>query len=123
MKYRQIVASLAAATLLSVVTVFAQDAGSPTTVDNFQTDLFTGRFAYSIPIALPPARQGAEPKLALSYNSALGNTWCGVGWGLDTGFIQREGRNGVPIDWPANGGRSAFSPGWCWRSTWRSPCC
>src|SRR5688572_31317194 len=28
---------------------------------SFQTDLFTGRFAYSIPIVVAPARQGAEP--------------------------------------------------------------
>src|SRR6266480_4034240 len=41
---------------------------------NFQADLFTGRFAYSVPIVVAPARQGAEPALALSYNSA------GVKW-------------------------------------------
>lgn len=64
---------------------------------NFQADLFTGRFSYSIPIKVAPARQGAEPKLALGYNSAGGNGWCGVGWALETGYIQRDGRNGVPI--------------------------
>ena len=57
---------------------------------NFQADLFTGRFAYSVPIVVAPARQGAEPALALSYNSAGGNGWCGVGWSLEAGFIQRE---------------------------------
>src|SRR5207249_8487685 len=57
---------------------------------NFQTDLFTGRFGYSLPIVVAPARQGAQPALALSYNSAGGNGWCGVGWSLETGFIQRE---------------------------------
>lgn len=76
-------------------------AGSPTAPGtlNFQADLFTGRFNYSIPILVPPARQGAEPKLGLGYNSAGGNSWCGVGWGLEVGFIQRDTRKGVPVKW------------------------
>ena len=66
---------------------------------NFQADLFTGRFAYSVPIVIAPARQGAQPALALAYNSAGGNGWCGVGWSLEAGFIQRETRYGVPLKW------------------------
>src|SRR6266513_921496 len=66
---------------------------------NFQADLFTGRFGYSYPIAVAPARQGAQPALALSYNSAGGNGWCGVGWSLEAGFIQRQTRYGVPLKW------------------------
>ncbi|MFA6542992.1 MAG: toxin TcdB middle/N-terminal domain-containing protein [Limisphaerales bacterium] len=76
-------------------------AGSPAAPGtlNFQADLFTGRFNYSIPIIVPPARQGAEPKLGLGYNSSGGNGWCGVGWGLEVGFIQRDTRRGVPVKW------------------------
>lgn len=66
---------------------------------NYQADLFTGRFTYGIPITVAPGRQGAEPKITLGYNSAAGNGWCGVGWSLDMGYIQRDTRFGVPILW------------------------
>ncbi len=92
----------------------AQNSDSPSGIDsaasaartgnerlNFQTDLFTGRFGYSYPIVVAPARQGAQPAIALSYNSAGGNGWCGVGWSLETGFIQRATRHGVPVKWGA----------------------
>jgi len=64
---------------------------------NYQADLFTGRFTYSIPIKVAPGRQGSEPKLALNYSSAVGNGWCGVGWTLEAGYIQRDTRRGVPL--------------------------
>lgn len=66
---------------------------------SFQGDLFTGRFTYQIPIAVAPARQGADPELALSYSSSAGNGWCGLGWDLGAGYIQRETRKGVPVVW------------------------
>jgi RHS repeat-associated protein len=66
---------------------------------NFQTDLFTGRFSYSVPIVVAPGRQGSEPKLALTYNSAAGNGWCGVGWSLEVGFIERDTKKGIPVKW------------------------
>jgi len=58
-----------------------------------------------------PARQGAEPKLALGYNSGNGNGWCGVGWGLEVGFIQRETRYGVPIRWGATNALTEYDDG------------
>src|SRR6266568_2613170 len=61
---------------------------------DFHTDLFTGRFTYAVPIRVPPGRQGSEPSLALRYNSSAKNGWCGVGWDLDMGYIQRETRLG-----------------------------
>jgi len=64
---------------------------------DFHTDLLTGRFNYRVPIDVPPGRQGSEPDIALQYNSSDGNGWCGVGWDLDMGYIQRETRYGVPI--------------------------
>jgi RHS repeat-associated protein len=64
---------------------------------DFHTDRYTGRFAYSIPIVVPPARGGSQPRIALEYNSANKNGWCGVGWELEMGYIQRETRKGVPV--------------------------
>ena len=65
-------------------------------VQSFQPDLFTGRATTSVPIAVPPGRKGMQPALALSYSSSARNGWLGVGWGLDTGFIERNTKNGVP---------------------------
>ncbi|MEM6822912.1 MAG: SpvB/TcaC N-terminal domain-containing protein, partial [Verrucomicrobiota bacterium] len=66
---------------------------------SFQTDLFTGRFSYSVPMTVPPGRGGSEPTVSLAYSSSGSTGWCGVGWNLDVGFIQRDGKNGVPIAW------------------------
>lgn len=89
MKSRSLVA---AALILSVIHLnpqlaCAQDTAQPGSVDseslsgivpsgigvdgstlNFQADLFTGRFTYSVPIMVAPGRQGAQPKLALGYS-------------------------------------------------------
>src|SRR4051812_18555430 len=58
----------------------APDSGDKSGSLNFQTDLFSGRFTYTVPINVAPARQGASPKLVLGYNSGGGNGWCGLGW-------------------------------------------
>jgi RHS repeat-associated protein len=62
---------------------------------NFHTDLSTGRFGYSVPIKIPPARGNSQPGIALQYGSGNGNGWCGVGWNLEMGFIERDTRSGV----------------------------
>jgi hypothetical protein len=64
-----------------------------------QTDLFTGSFAYSIPIEAAPARNGSEPDLALTYSSSGENGWCGVGWNLEIGYIERNTKDGIPVRW------------------------
>jgi RHS repeat-associated protein len=62
-----------------------------------QVDLFTGSFGYSVPIACAPARNSSEPNLALAYSSAGDNDWCGMGWQLSLGSIERNTRDGFPI--------------------------
>jgi RHS repeat-associated protein len=66
---------------------------------NFQTDLFTGRFTYRVPILVAPGRGNSQLNVVLGYGSSGGNGWCGVGWGLDMGYIQRQTRFGVPRKW------------------------
>jgi RHS repeat-associated protein len=62
-----------------------------------KTDLFTGSFGYSVPIVGAPARNGSEPGLALVYSSSGDNGWCGIGWTLDIGYIERNTKDGFPI--------------------------
>src|SRR5688572_14836541 len=76
--------------------------GAGTAGLNHQADLFSGSFTYGVPIAVPPARQGSEPKLALTYNSSAANGWCGLGWSLQVGFTERDTRQGVPVKWTGN---------------------
>jgi len=62
-----------------------------------QVDLHTGSFNYSIPINCAPARNGSQPALALTYTSGAENGWCGMGWKLDLGYIERNTKDGFPI--------------------------
>ena len=64
-------------------------------VENSQ---FTGAAIVSIPILVPPGRNGIAPRLSLTYNSFQKNGWLGVGWDLDMGSIQRSTKFGVCYD-------------------------
>ena len=67
---------------------------SPMTVE---VSDFIGSSHVRYPIQVPPARAGLSPDLSLSYTSAGGNGWLGVGWDLSVAFIQRKGiRKAVP---------------------------
>ncbi|HST83571.1 MAG TPA: SpvB/TcaC N-terminal domain-containing protein, partial [Kineosporiaceae bacterium] len=50
----------------------------------------------SYPIDLPDGRQDMAPDLGLSYSSAAGNGWLGVGWDLSVPSIGIDTRWGVP---------------------------
>ncbi|MRR57810.1 MAG: hypothetical protein EG824_06315 [Deltaproteobacteria bacterium] len=63
----------------------------------FNVDQFTGSATMSVPIEVPTGRCGIQPNLALTYRSGGENSWCGVGWDLDPGYIIQLGAyKGVP---------------------------
>ena len=59
-------------------------------------DLLTGAFSHSIPLSVPPGRKGIQPALSLSYHSSSSNSWVGLGFSLNPGYIVRSTRLGPP---------------------------
>ncbi|MFA6217599.1 MAG: SpvB/TcaC N-terminal domain-containing protein [Candidatus Omnitrophota bacterium] len=59
-------------------------------------DMFTGAFGHAIPITVPPGRKGLQPGLALSYRSSNANSWVGLGYSLNPGYIVRSTKLGPP---------------------------
>ncbi len=68
-------------------------------VSSFQVAQFTGAATYSYPLWVPPGPGGLQPSLSLSYNSQVVDggfaqrtqaSWVGMGWSLDTGYIERD---------------------------------
>ncbi len=50
-----------------------------------QAGVSGGAASYSIPIVIPPGRNGMQPNVALNYSSRSGLGVAGVGWGLSAG--------------------------------------
>jgi RHS repeat-associated protein len=65
--------------------------------EKFTPDLFTGTGNFSVPIALPPGRNGFQPQLSLSYSSGNGNGPFGLGWSLSIPEVSRKTSSGVPL--------------------------
>ncbi|NMB99681.1 MAG: hypothetical protein GYA35_05295, partial [Thermoanaerobaculaceae bacterium] len=62
-----------------------------------QVSLSSGAFTTSIPIEIPPGRNGLQPAIALSYNSSGQIGVGGVGWDIPASSIMRlGGRKGTP---------------------------
>lgn len=59
-------------------------------------DMLTGSFSHGIPITVPPGRKGMQPSLGLSYRSSNPNSWVGLGYNLNPGYIVRSTRLGPP---------------------------
>jgi len=59
--------------------------------ETFSPDLFTGTGNFTVPIALPPGRNGLQPELSLVYST--GN---GLGWGLSIPGVIRKTSKGIP---------------------------
>ena len=64
--------------------------------EKFQPDLHTGTGNFSIPLEVPPGRNGAQPMLQLQYSTGTGNGPFGLGWQLGVPRIARKTSRGVP---------------------------
>ena len=62
----------------------------------FEPQLNTGGANYSVPIAVPNARGGFTPELALQYNSSQGQDVIGLGWSLNIPYVERSLEYGQP---------------------------
>jgi hypothetical protein len=65
--------------------------------EKFSPDLFTGTGNFSVPIALPPGRNGFQPELTLGYSSGSGNSAFGLGWNVGVPGVMRKTSRGVPL--------------------------
>ncbi|MFH0874196.1 MAG: polymorphic toxin type 50 domain-containing protein [Candidatus Komeilibacteria bacterium] len=65
--------------------------------DQAQVVESTGAFSYNYSLDIPKGRNGLQPSLALTYNSQRNNkdSFYGLGWDLDSPFIERSGRQGT----------------------------
>lgn len=64
--------------------------------ESFSMQLSTGVGTFSVPIAMPAARGGAQPSLSLSYSSSTGWGIAGMGWDVGVPFIARQTDRGIP---------------------------
>lgn len=64
--------------------------------ETFSPDLHTGTGNFTVPIALPPGRNGFQPQLSLTYSSGNGNGPYGLGWGLTIPGVSRKTSKGIP---------------------------
>ncbi|WMJ75339.1 SpvB/TcaC N-terminal domain-containing protein [Cytophagaceae bacterium ABcell3] len=65
--------------------------------EKFSPDLFTGTGNFSVPVALPPGRNGFQPELSLVYSTGNGNGPFGLGWNLSVPGVSRKTSKGVPL--------------------------
>lgn len=69
----------------------------PAPAGSATVDLATGAATSTLPFQLPAARGQAQASLALTYNSANGVGFAGVGWTLSVPSIVRKGAAGFPM--------------------------
>ncbi|MBX6168869.1 MAG: hypothetical protein IRY84_14680, partial [Thermobispora bispora] len=93
-----------------------------------------GAFTYSYPITAPPAPSGDAPELALQYSSAAVDSLTsqtnnqsglvGMGWDLNTGFIERSFVSCSGYAKAFGGYYNTAQEGWpdkCWQSPYGDP--
>jgi RHS repeat-associated protein len=64
--------------------------------ETFKPDLFTGTGNLTVPLGIPPGRNGFQPQLTLSYSTGNGNGPFGLGWALDVPTVRRQTAHGIP---------------------------
>lgn len=64
--------------------------------EKFSPDLHTGTGNFTVPIALPPGRNGFQPQLSLVYSTGNGNGLFGLGWNLSVPGVTRKTSKGIP---------------------------
>ena len=64
--------------------------------ESFAPDLHTGTGNFTVPIALPPGRNGLQPQLSLAYSTGTGNGPFGFGWNLSVPGVARKTSKGIP---------------------------
>jgi RHS repeat-associated protein len=64
--------------------------------ETFAPDLHTGTGNFTVPIALPPGRNGFQPQISLLYSTGNGNGPFGLGWSLSIPGVSRKTSKGVP---------------------------
>jgi RHS repeat-associated protein len=78
-------------------TALASEAGTVLGMgESFTPQLSTGLVSFGVPLRLPAARGGAQPRLDLSYSSAGGFGIAGQGWALGSSAISRQTDRGAP---------------------------
>jgi hypothetical protein len=64
--------------------------------ETFAPDLHTGTGNFTVPIAMPPGRNGFQPQLSLTYSTGNGNGPYGLGWSLTIPGVSRKTSKGIP---------------------------
>lgn len=80
---------------LIVLAPSAQGQHSPPMEDKGSIGKSAAPWSGSIPIEIPPGRNGPTPQLSLIYNPSAGNGFLGAGWDLPIGNIMRRTQDGV----------------------------
>jgi hypothetical protein len=65
--------------------------------EKFSPDLHTGTGNFTVPIALPPGRNGLQPQLSLVYSSGNSSGAYGLGWNLGVPGVSRKTSKGIPL--------------------------
>lgn len=74
--------------------------------DSFEPELNSGTANYQVVVSIPPGRGGFTPELVLQYNGGGSNDAFGLGWSMNTPYVQRQTEKGLPhyTMWPDGDG-------------------